>query len=154
MKGINYVAGVVKTYREAIDSLQYKPYLVKKQWLYELDMFSSRGYTTGMFLGKQDDNGYNHDDREAYRMSHELIGVVKSVQNGSALVALRNTIKVGDEIQFLSPGLENKTCPVSEIFNKEGSPLQSGRNDEDVVISIHPGVRENDLIRRSIRPGS
>jgi putative protease len=49
MKGINYVAGVVKTYREAIDSLASRPYKVKKQWLEELSMFSSRGYTTGMF---------------------------------------------------------------------------------------------------------
>ena len=152
MKGINYVAGVVKTYREAVDSLHETPYIINKQWLQELEMFSSRGYTTGMFLGQQDNSGYNHDDSEAYRKSHELVGVVKLVKNGRAVVALRNNLRIGDELEFLSPGLENEICPVSEIFSKEGLPVQSGRNDEDVVISIQPGVRENDLIRRSILP--
>ncbi|HDH50817.1 MAG TPA: U32 family peptidase, partial [Nitrospirae bacterium] len=88
MKGINYVAGVVKTYREAVDSLKNRPYRVKEKWLKELSMFSSRGYTTGMFLGKQPDSGYNHDEENAYRMSHELVGVVKSVNNGKTAVSL------------------------------------------------------------------
>ena len=38
MKGINYVAGVVKTYREAIDSLGNGKYAVNPRWLKELSM--------------------------------------------------------------------------------------------------------------------
>jgi putative protease len=33
MKGINYVAGVVKTYREAVDRLGDRPYRVDEQWI-------------------------------------------------------------------------------------------------------------------------
>ena len=33
MKGINYVAGVVKTYREAVDSLGNWEYAVNPRWL-------------------------------------------------------------------------------------------------------------------------
>jgi putative protease len=64
MKGVNYVAGVVKTYREAVDSLAERPYKAREEWLRELSMFSNRGYTTGMFCGRQTDNGYNHDEEE------------------------------------------------------------------------------------------
>lgn len=32
IKGINYAAGVVKTYREAIDSFEERPYRVKEEW--------------------------------------------------------------------------------------------------------------------------
>ncbi|MBI5099846.1 MAG: U32 family peptidase [Nitrospirae bacterium] len=152
MKGINYVAGVVKTYREAVDSLKNRPYRVKENWLRELSMFSSRGYTTGMFLGKHSNTGYNHDEKEIYKMSHELVGIVQSVRNGKAVVALRNSLKIGDYIEFLSTGLEHQTFEVSKIYDTEEDPIEAARNEESVLLPIQPGVRENDLIRRQMKP--
>lgn len=149
-KGINYVAGVVKTYREAIDSLGKGPYMVNGDWLRELSMFSNRGYTTGMFFGPQPDKGYNHDEKGIYSMSHELVGVVRSVSNGKGLVALRNTLKLGDNIEFLSQGLGKSLFEVKEILDEKGRPVDSGRNEETVLIQLQPGVKENDLIRRPI----
>jgi putative protease len=151
MKGINYVAGVVKTYREAIDSLQTEQFTVKEQWMQELSMFSSRGYTTGMFFGPQPDEDYNHTDDKAYRMSHELVGVVQSVNNGNALIALRNNLHVGDSIEFLSTGLEGKTFEVKELFDTAGLSIETGRNEETVALPMQTGVRENDLVRRKLK---
>jgi putative protease len=150
MKGINYVAGVVKTYREAIDSLSRGNYRVREEWLQELSMFSSRGYTTGMFLGGQSDDDYNHDEKEVYRMSHELVGIVKAVSNGKGLIALRNNLRLGDDIEFLSEGLDNTLFKVTAMSNERGYPVVSGRNEETVLIPIQPGVKENDLIRRPL----
>lgn len=152
MKGINYVAGVVKTYREAIDSLRVRPYQVKEDWLKELSMFSSRGYTTGMYLGKQSGSGYNHDEQEIYRKSHELVGVVQKVKNEKAVVALRSNLKIGDSVEFLSTGLEHRTFEIHTIFDMEEDFIESARNDESVLIPVQPGVRENDLIRRPLTP--
>ncbi len=154
MKGINYLAGVVKTYREAVNTLTERPYTTSEQWLKELSMFSSRGYTTGMFLGKQTDDGYNHDDEKAYRMSHSLVGVVKSVKNETAEVALRSNLKVGDIVEFLSTGLENIAHKILEISDIEGKPVETGRNEDIVTINVLPGVREKDLIRRRINSSS
>lgn len=150
MKGINYVAGVVKTYREAVDGLRERPFKINKQWLQELSMSSNRGYTTGMFFGKQDDSGYSHYDAKAYRMSHELVGIVRSVSNGQAVVSLRNNLKIGDKIEFLSSGLENRAFDVTEIYDENGRPVESGRNENIVSIPSTPGIRENDLIRRPL----
>jgi putative protease len=150
MKGINYAAGVVKTYREAVDSLQKRPYIIKKQWMQELSMSSNRGFTTGMFFGKHPDDGYNHDDEKAYRMSHELVGVVQSVNNGKAVITLRNTIKIGDSIEFLTTGLENRSFSVKELCSINGDPVDSGRNEEIVLMPVQPGVSKNDLIRRPL----
>ncbi|HDH06518.1 MAG TPA: U32 family peptidase [Nitrospirae bacterium] len=149
-KGINYVAGVIKTYREAVDALKTRPYRIKEEWLREISMFSSRGYTTGMFLGKQPDAGYNHDDENIYRMSHEFVGIVQSVKNGKAGIALRNNLKTGDSIEFLSTGLENKIFKVMEISDANGITVDSGRNEETVYIPVECGVRENDLVRRPL----
>ncbi|HDH34771.1 MAG TPA: U32 family peptidase, partial [Nitrospirae bacterium] len=93
-KGINYVAGVVKTYREAVDRLQERPYKVSQQWMRDLAMSSNRGFTTGMFLGDHPDEGYNHDDETAYVMTHEFVGVVKAINDGKAEIALRNKIEM------------------------------------------------------------
>ncbi len=150
MKGINYVAGVVKIYREALDQLKQGTYAVNDQWIRELSMFSSRGYTTGMFFGKQPDKDYNHDEHNKYTMSHELVGIVKALDNGNAQVALRNTLKLGDTIQFLSPGIENRSYEVSKIFSNEGLPIESGRNENIIMIPSEPGVRAKDLVRRPV----
>jgi len=151
MKGINYLAGVVRTYREAVDSLKDGPYRIREKWLKELSMFSSRGYTTGMFLGKQPDSGYNHDEEEIYKMSHELVGIVKTVRNGKAVVALRSSLKTGDVVEFLSNGLEHKRFDIGALYDTEDDPIDSGRNDELILLPVPPGVRENDLIRRPLK---
>ncbi len=147
MKGINYVAGVVKTYREAIDSMASgKDYECEPRWLRELSMFSSRGYTTGMMLGKQPDGDYNFDG-EVYRMSHELMGVVADIRGNTARVELRNRIDVGDLVEFLSPGLEEKVFPVESMRDEQGLELESARNEGAVYMKVPDRVRINDLIR-------
>lgn len=148
MKGINYVAGVVKTYREAIDAIgDGFAYNIEKRWLRELAMFSSRGYTTGMFFGKQPDSDYNFDG-ESYRMSHELVGVVGDVRDGRAQVLLRNRIDASDMLEYLTPGLEDQRFAVMDMTDQEGQALTTARNEDTVVIRVPAGVRKNDLIRR------
>jgi putative protease len=151
MKGINYVAGVVKTYREAVDRLGEGPYRVDKQWIKELSMFSSRGYTTGMFFDIHSERGYNHDEEKIYRMSHELVGVVESLRNGKAVVSLRNTLKIGDKIEYLSIGINNNSFDLTEIYDTRGNTVESGKNGDIVLLPVHKGVKENDLIRRPLK---
>jgi putative protease len=148
MKGINYVAGVVKTYREAVDSLAGgSGYRVKPRWLKELEMFSSRGYTTGMFFGKQPDSDYNFDG-ESYRMSHELVGVVLEVNGAVARVGLRNRLDRGDAVEYLTPGLEEKLFEVEVMKDADGTAIASARNEDVVFLEVPEGVRPNDLLRR------
>lgn len=148
MKGINYVAGVVKTYREAIDSMAASnAYKVNPRWLRELSMFSSRGYTTGMFFGKQPDKDYNFDG-ESYRMSHELVGVVREINNGTAKVELRNRLDIGDQVEYLSPGLEENLFKIESMKDMDGLDISTARNEDIVFIPVPNGVRPSDLIRR------
>ncbi|GMT48430.1 MAG: peptidase U32 [bacterium] len=148
MKGINYIAGVVKTYREALDSLKDDgAYIVNPGWLRELSMFSSRGYTTGMFFGKQPDEGYNFDGK-SYRMSHDFVGIVVDLDGNTASVGLRNRLDSGDHVEYLSPGLEEKTFEIGLMKDKDGTEINSARNGDMVFIRVPDGVRRNDLIRR------
>jgi U32 family peptidase len=147
MKGINYVAGVVKTYREAIDSMAATGGGIDPRWARDLSMFSSRGYTTGMFFGRQPDSDYNFDG-ESYRMSHELVGVVLGVREGIAKVGLRNRLDRGDLIEFLSPGLEGAFFETACLQDAFGIDIVSARNEDIIYMEVPKGVRQNDLIRR------
>ncbi|MFZ5996549.1 MAG: peptidase U32 family protein [Nitrospirota bacterium] len=148
MKGINYIAGVVKTYREAIDAMKEGvPYMVNPRWLKELSMFSNRGYTTGMFFGRQPDSDYNFDG-ESYRMSHELVGVVLEVSGDRAKIGLRNRLDLGDEVEYLSPGFEERRFAVEAMHDADGASITSARNEDIIFMNVPPGVRPNDLIRR------
>ncbi len=100
-----------------------------------------------MFFGKQPDSDYIFDG-ESYRLSHELVGVVIKVNGGSARIALRNRLDKGDNIEYLTPGLEGTRFTVDSILDEEGSAITSARNEDIITINVPHGVRENDLIRR------
>ncbi|HET6514128.1 MAG TPA: U32 family peptidase C-terminal domain-containing protein, partial [Thermodesulfovibrionales bacterium] len=123
-------------------------YRLNDRWLRELSMFSSRGYTTGMFFGKQPDGDYNFDG-ESYRMSHELVGVILDVKGNIAKVGLRNRLDIGDPLEYISPGLEEKLFPLESMKNSDGTDVATARNEETVFIQVPEGVRKNDLVRRS-----
>ena len=153
-KGINYVAGVVKTYREAIDAFNAKgEYQVDDRWKAELDMLSNRGYTTGLFFGKQEATDYNHDEQNAYRMNHTLMGIVLDRIEGKARILMRNRLYPGDKVVFLTPGLEDRAFDIVSIEDENHSPLDSTRNDEIVWITVPEEVREGDLIRKPLSQG-
>src|SRR5512139_2479591 len=136
MKGINYVAGVVKAYREAIDAIGGPvDSVVEKRWMRELAMFSSRGFTTGMFFGRQADVDYNFDEK-SYRMSHELIGVVLEVKGEDAKISLKNRLDTGDHVEFLSLGLEERSFAVEGMHSDDGGYVGSARNEDIIFMKV------------------
>ena len=151
MKGINYLAGVVKTYREAIDSLSEGPYRMQDHWQEELLMFSDRGYSTGMLLGKPSDKGYAHDE-EVYKSTHEFAGVVLSVKDNMAYVALRSKIKIGDTLTFVSKDSKGENYILKNLFDSEVKAIEVGKNEEIVLIPVENRVKENGIMRRVINP--
>lgn len=153
MKGINYVGGVVKAYREAVDAIGGpRDRKTEKRWMRELSMFSSRGFTSGMFFGRQPDLDYNFDE-ETYRMSHELVGVVLEVDGEDAKIGLRNRLDRGDQVEFLSQGLEEKFFKVQCMRDDKNVEIDSARNTDIVFVKVPGGVRKNDLIRRARNSG-
>ncbi|MBF0564292.1 MAG: U32 family peptidase [Nitrospirae bacterium] len=152
MKGVNYLAGVVKSYREAVDALAVNPYMVKESWLGELAATSNRGFTTGMYLGKQPDGDYNHDEEEIYRTGRTLVGIVKAIDGTRGKVLLRDTLRIGDTLEPLTHGCERTSFCVTEMRDLDGNHIDTGKaaqnNEEMIVINLPAGVRVNDLLRR------
>ncbi len=154
MKGINYAAGVVKIYREALDMLSRGEDTASRVdgWMNELSFFSSRGFTTGMYLGPQPDEDYSHDGVAYVRSEYELAGIIDSFwddtdKKNTAMISVRNTLRPGDELVYLSPGLEDRHIPLEDMTRVDGRPVDIAKNGETILLGVPEGVRPMDLIR-------
>ena len=153
MKGVNYAGGVVKVYREALDrslSGLASDASLKNKWKNELAMLSSRGFTTGLYLGSQPDQDYNHDQPRYLKQSHDFVGILGEINGNEARLYLRHNLTPGDSLSFLSPGIEDRPFTVLFVKNESGRELDIARNGETVIIPVPEGVRVNDLVRREI----
>ena len=155
-KGVNYAAGVVKVYREAIDTALSGDLSVDSRWIEELNMFSSRGYTTGMFFGDHPDQGYHHDEERIDRKTHDFAGIITEIQNSKITLAPRTALRVGDQIQFLSKGIETDLFTITGIFDQDGQPIAATKSEAIALVEfdkpIPSVVRCNDIIRRPCVP--
>lgn len=148
IKGVNYVGGVVKVYREAIDSFKdATKYKCLKRWKDELNMFSSRGYTTGMFFGPQSFEDYNFDGT-SYSMTRELVGIVQERNNDNAKILMRNRLDIGEKIEFLTPKLEDREFEVQEMSDLDGLKINSARNEDIIFMKVPKEVRPLDIVRK------
>jgi putative protease len=148
-KGVNYVAGVVKAYRETIDSYFSGTSPTLERWKGELDMVSNRGYTTGFFFGPPDSSAYNFD-RSSYQMTHEFVGITLSVYEGKAHVALRNNLTIGDTIEYISLNSPGEPVKVTFMYGEDDQCLLKAHNNNLVTIPCTDNTHPGDVIRRNI----
>jgi len=154
MKGINYLAGVVKTYREAIDSIEKQNFILQEKWLKELNMFSNRGYTTGMYFGPHPDDGYQHHERSRNTLELGLAGVVQQVDDDGVWLLARDKIYINDSIVFLRNGLEEEIFTIKEIrtSNKSMELLKNAEIAKLILDKPIPNVQPLDIARKIKEP--
>jgi putative protease len=154
MKGINYLAGVVKTYREAIDSIEKQNFILQEKWLKELNMFSNRGYTTGMYFGPHPDDGYQHHGRSRNTLELGLAGVVQQVDDDGVWLLARDKIYINDSIVFLCNGLEEEIFTIKEIrtSNKSMELLKNAEIAKLILDKPIPNVQPLDIARKIKEP--
>jgi U32 family peptidase len=149
MKGINYLASVVKVYREAIDSYQNNPdgYVVQPNWMAELAKISSRGYSTGFYFDDPDQVVSNYD-QEAYAPEYRLAAKIIEASNPThALWGVRNKIQINDPVQILSPHGPSRTDQIKTITDNDGNPVLVAQPGSQAKVQLTHTVSPNDLIR-------
>jgi putative protease len=148
MKGMHYVAGVTKTYREAVDLIgdekKYRANLGK--WLTELSFFGSRGYTTGLLFGAND-NLYNFSGDNGVPEA-EVAGSVLEIKGGTARVRIRSRLALGEQVEYMTRGLEGKLFRIESLRYEDGLEAVSASADEVVLMNAGDNVRKGDLIRK------
>jgi putative protease len=149
MKGVNYVASVVRVYREALDRYCEDPrsYRCREEWLEELCKISHRGYTTGFFLGSPKDLDQEYHSR--YTRTHDFVGLVEEAQpGGDLLVGVRNRLEVGEAIEFIGRGMASSSFLLGAMTDEAGAPVRVAHPNSRVRFRVPFPAAQYDLIRR------
>jgi U32 family peptidase len=149
MKGVHYVATVVKVYREAIDAYYADPenYRTRQYWIDELEHINNRGYATGFYFGAPDSHAMDHK-RTWRESSGRFLGIISQpASEGRAVIKVRNKICTGDPVEIFSPRGPAKPGIVRELSDLEGRPLTHAQPNSLVVVSLSQACTVNDLVR-------
>ncbi len=153
MKGVHYLASVVRVYRAAIDRYCADPanYQPDPAWLTELDTISNRGYTTGFLFGNPRDVGQTY--HAGYHRTHQLVAVIEEIITpGLALVMVKNRFSEGESFSLIGPGMRNASFTATALRQR------TALGEEDHRQTVHPNMlvvmevpvesAAGDLIRR------
>ncbi len=145
MKTAYYVATVVNAYRKAIDMLPSSPTEELKR---ELTKMSHRKYITGFFDGTWGDD---FTETEKMTQDFDFVGFVTGSGDGYINVNQRNLMKIGDEIEILSPNENhfNKTFVIDEILDEEGNRLERANiAEQKIKIKCPFALEYGDILRK------
>jgi putative protease len=152
MKGIHYLASVIRVYREALDRFMDDPanYRCRPEWLEELGKISHRGYTTGFLLGPPRDVDLEYHSR--YRRSHDFVGIVEETTTDDAtVIAVRNHMETGDTLEFIGRAMAMNSFILEEMTDEKGAPLHVANPNQRIRIRVPFQTEEFDIIRREKR---
>lgn len=141
LKKPEYVATVVKAYREAIDQyLETRRVKVSKQTHADMDQIFSRGFTKGFLFGDKGQTWMSAD-----RPNHKgiLIGEVVNVKGKRITLNLKSPLEVGDGLRFVGLNNKDQGLQVQKMFVK-GNDVKlanKGHVDLEVPFSLSKGMK-------------
>jgi putative protease len=135
MKSVNYVAGVVKVYRAAIDSYFENPknFILRAEWLDELDKVAHRPYTTGFFIS--DDKPTEIYDTSKPKRLSEFLGIVREFDAEKMLATIeqRGKFEINQDVEFFQPHGETFKQKISKMYNEDGEEIFSAPHAQQIV---------------------
>ncbi|MFZ2949964.1 MAG: U32 family peptidase [Desulfuromonadaceae bacterium] len=153
MKGINYVASVLRVYRQALDEYLEAPDLwrCRPEWLEELAKLSHRGFTSGFLFGQPRNVGQEYES--TYIRSHDFVGIVDEVRgDGTLLVSVRNRVKSGDVIEFIGPGMRSDSLTLQNFSTlpERGAAVKAefANPNQRILLTAPFAAEAGDLLRR------
>ncbi|MCK5100271.1 MAG: U32 family peptidase C-terminal domain-containing protein, partial [Desulfobacteraceae bacterium] len=149
-KGVNYLASVTKTYRQAIDSYCHnsQDYTLKPEWIQELDNVYHRKYCTGFFLNDPDQIIPNYKNKHDGKI-HNFIGkIMEKHANNEYLVEIRNSLVKNDYIEILSPDNPLKSIQITEMFDIEHNLISHAKPNTCSILKIPIKAEVQDIVRK------
>jgi len=151
MKGINYLASVVKTYRNAIDAYIENPetYMINPDWQAELYQVFHREYCTGFYFNEPDEQLPNYENIHKGKI-HSFIGkIISCTGNQNYQVGIRNKLCVDDIIEVISPKGRPKESKIIELLDISGNHIESANPNTIVSLGLEVECQINDIVRKT-----
>jgi len=149
MKTAAYLAGVLKIYREAIDSYCANPsaYKFKPQWKEDLLKVSNRGYTTFKLLDTTGDSSQNLISSKA-EADGEIVAVVKEIVEKKVMaLEVKAAFSPDQTLEIVIPGKQNLTVKFPEIHNLLGTSITRTNPNQIVTVKYFKSVVPGTVIR-------
>ncbi|MCL6570621.1 MAG: U32 family peptidase [Bacillus sp. (in: Bacteria)] len=152
MKSIHYIATVVSVYRKVIDRYCEDPenFVIKKEWLEELDKCANRETAPAFFEGVP---GYKEQmfGNDSKKTKFEFAGLVLNYNEVTQIVTLqqRNYFKPGQEVEFFGPEIQNFTHVIDAIWDEKGNELDAARHPLQIVqFKLDKPVYPDNMMRK------
>ena len=156
MKTEYYVASIVSGYRHLLDDLYAHEGELSSKRLEahrrEIMKGENRAVWNGFYGGVRGAEGLISDLKAGNDVNHDFLGTVASYDpaGGTMTMITRNPFDLGETMEVLSPGQENRTFRISEIKNENGEYLEISRQPmKELRLKVPFAVRPDDILRRS-----
>lgn len=154
MKGIYYVATVLRSYRMALDEYYKDPenYKFDEKYLDEIKKASHRDFTTGFFYEQPREDAQVYTSN-SYIRGYDFSGIVLDYDEdtGYATIEQRNRMFVGDEIEVFGPRTEHFTQVIKEMYNEEGEAIDVAPHAQMIIkIKMDKPVSEYFMLRKPV----
>jgi putative protease len=134
-----YVAQTTRVYRKVIDDYFHDPgNWHSDAYIQELLTLQNRGYSVGFFDGVPDNTAQDYNETIS-RSDYRNAAIVTDIKNGMLIVELKHKLKMGDQIEILSPyKFEPVKLMLNEIYNSDSNclveMLAPGKTNQSVKI--------------------
>lgn len=151
MKTEYYVAGVVNTYRRAMDGERF-------DYIKELEKTAHRPFTTGFVFGnnageiKEFNGSVQSYEYTAIVLPRARGDVTECEKRGIFSIELRNAFNAGDTLEILSPTENfNKQFTVEQIFDEKNQPIKRANRPKQILkIACPYSLNPNDILRKKV----
>ncbi len=132
MRGIYYIATIMKTYRELLDKIKSHT-LEAGDVGYALAILNrcANRESSPQFFEKLPSESEQYFLGRQEVSNQDFLGLVLDYQDGYVLLEERNLFKVGDVVEFFGPNIETFTYTIHTIENE---------NHEKIEVANHPNM--------------
>ena len=137
MKSALYVANACQQYRTAIDAYAESPRnfsTVVSQLKENLKRVSNRGFTTASLTSPASGSSISYD-WNGYSNSVEFLGIAHISTNKKTMITVKQPLKTGDTIQFISPNESLPTAITVALESLNGTPLNDAKPNQRVWLT-------------------
>lgn len=139
MRSLYYLAVVIGTYRELIDSIYDKTLTEEKMKIYQerLDRVANRENSTHYFMKEADYTDQYYSGR-GESSNQDYLGQVISYENDLLKIYERNYFEKGDIVELFTPHGDHIEFPVEEIYDEKMNMEEVARHPDNIYfIKIH-----------------
>lgn len=134
-KSLYYASVTAKAYKRAINAHFAGKELNTEELLKELSLVGNRGFTTGYLLGEPDVTHYNYSTSKGVAGATILATIKNKLESKKFEVLARNQIKLGDDIEFITPK-EQISYKIAQIINEKNETVEKADTNENLVITL------------------